>query len=99
MRKRTKKRGGLRFPPHHPKRPLAKRGKGSTRTTKKRVFLKLGAKLFLFILVLVKHKHKTMSSASEFENDVLKHLTSFCCLCNLANKKSQGKECLNSWIL
>ena len=68
MRKRTKKRGGLRFPPHHPKRPLAKQGVGSTQTTKKRVLLKLGAKLFLFILVLVKHKRKTMSSASEFEN-------------------------------
>ena len=34
------------------------------------------------------HKHKTVSSASAFDNDVLKHLTPFCCLCSLANKKS-----------
>ena len=50
MRKRNKKRGGLRFPPHHPKRPLAElwQGGGSTRTTNKKRFAQIGSKPFLF---------------------------------------------------
>ena len=55
MRKRNKKRGGLRFPPHHPKRPLAElwQGGGQLGLRIKRGLLKLGANLFFFILVLV----------------------------------------------
>ena len=48
----------------NPGAPLAERGKRSTRTTKKRVLLKLGAKLFLFILVLVVYKFQPYSHES-----------------------------------
>ena len=49
MRKRTKKRGELRFPPHHPKRPLAELWqRGATRTTNKKRFAQIGSKPFLF---------------------------------------------------
>ena len=52
MRKRTKKCGELRFFPHPFKRPLAERGKGSTRTTNKKRFCKLDKTFFPFIFVL-----------------------------------------------
>ena len=51
MRKRTKKRGGLRFPPHHPKRPLAKQGVGSTKNNRQKGFEKFWLKTFSFVFL------------------------------------------------
>ena len=50
MRKRTKKRGELRFSPHPFKRPLAERGNGSTRTTNKRGFVNWTKPFFFLFL-------------------------------------------------
>ena len=62
LRKRTKKRGGLRFPPHHPKRPLAKRGKGSTKNNRQKGFVKFWHKTFSFVfLFFVLHETKNLS--------------------------------------
>ena len=68
MRKRTKKRGGLRFPPHHPKRPLAERGKGSTKNNRQKGFEKFWLKTFSFVfLFFVLRKTKNLSRVNAFE--------------------------------
>ena len=69
LRKRTKKRGGLRFPPHHPKRPLAKRGKRSAKNKTQKDFVNFGDKIFFFCVFLffVLHETKNLSRVNVFE--------------------------------
>ena len=55
---------------------LAEQGKGSTKNNRQKGFEKFWLKTICFVfLFFLLHKRTTVSSASEFENDVLKHLT------------------------
>ena len=70
LRKRTKKRGELRFSPHPTKRPLAKRGMGPTKNKTQKDFVNFGTKSFSFMfLFFVLHETKNLSRVNEFECD------------------------------